>query len=209
MYIQLKRYSSSKTLIFLNIVSLLLFLFILYCVINESYIISIDRWINRNIIAIQTPTLTKIIIFITNFNGIVGNFVFAIFAIIFLTYKKWYRSRLFYLLSFSGAVILFTGIKQIIARNRPHSDLIDVINYSFPSGHSTLSMTTALLIYFIFIKRLSSNLIKNMLFSISFLWVLFIAFTRVYLNVHWLSDVVAGLILGIFWVTSMKIFLKK
>jgi undecaprenyl-diphosphatase len=148
-------------------------------------------------------------LFITNFNGVVGNVVFAIFAILFLTYKKCYKDRLFYLLSFSGAAILFAGIKQMVARARPHSDLIDVINYSFPSGHSTLSMTTALLLYFIFVRKCTSSLVKNSLLAVCIIWPIFIAFTRIYLNVHWLSDVMAGLVLGIFWVTFMRLFLYK
>ena len=130
-------------------------------------------------------------------------------GVIFLTYKKWYRDRLFYLLSFSTALVLFLSIKQMVARPRPHSDLIDVINYSFPSGHSTLTITTALLVYFIFVKRLSSSLAKNVLLVVCIVWPMFIAFTRVYLNAHWLSDVIAGLALGIFLVTFIRLFLSK
>lgn len=207
MHTQTESHSShGKTLIFLNILTLLLFLFILYCVLSDSYLLLIDRWVNTHVVSIQTPLLTEILIFITNFNGVVANVSFAIFVMLLLTYKKWYKDRLFYLLSFSGAVILFTGIKHLVARARPHSDLIDVINYSFPSGHSTLSMTTALLLYFIFVRRCTSSLVKNGLLTVCIAWPIFIAFTRVYLNVHWLSDVMAGLALGIFWVTLMRLF---
>ena len=201
--------SHRKTLILLNVLTLLLFLFILYCVINDSYLPHIDRWVSAHVVSIQTPALTEIIIFITNFNSVMGNVIFAIFAMLFLTYKKCYKDRLFYLLSFSGALVLFLSIKQMVARTRPHSDLIDVINYSFPSGHSTLSMTTALLLYFIFVKRCTSSLVKNGLLVLCIVWPIFIAFTRVYLNVHWLSDVMAGLVLGIFWVNFMRLFLYK
>jgi len=130
-------------------------------------------------------------------------------GVIFLTYKKWYKDRIFYLLSFSGAAVLFLSIKQMVARARPHSDLIDVINYSFPSGHSTLTMTTALLVYFIFVKRLSSSLAKNVFLFVCIVWPILVALTRVYLNVHWLSDVIAGLALGVFLVTFMSLFLLK
>ena len=198
-----------KTLMALNILSLFLFLFILYCVVSDTYLPAMDRWVNAQVVSIQTPALTEVFIVITNLNGVVGNVVFAIFAMLFLTYKKWYKDRLFYLLSFSGAVVLYLSIKQMVARPRPHSDLIDVINYSFPSGHATLSMTTALLLYFIFEKRLSSSFARNGLLVVCIAWPIFIVFTRVYLNVHWLSDVMAGLALGVFWVTFMSLFLLK
>lgn len=201
--------SDRKTLLILNILSLLVFLFILYCVMNDHYFLSIDRWVSTHVIDIRTPIWTEVVISITNFNGVMVNVIFAIFAMLFLTYKTWYKDRLFYLLSFSGAVVLFLSIKQIVARPRPHSDLIDVINYSFPSGHATLTMTTALLVYFIFVKRLSSSLAKNVLLVVCIVWPISVAFTRVYLNVHWLSDVIAGLALGIFWVTFIRLFLLK
>ncbi len=195
-----------KTLLILNIVSLLVFIFILYCVTSDNYLTVVDQWVNIHIIEIQTPSLTTILAFITNLSGLVGNSIVAVFVMLFLSYKKWYKERLFYLLSFSGSVILFAGIKQIVARTRPHSELIDVINYSFPSGHSTLTMTTSLLVYFIFVRKLTSSLAKNSLLAVCIAWAIFIAFTRVYLNVHWLSDIVAGLTLGIFWVTFMRLY---
>ena len=195
-----------KTLLILNIVSLLVFIFILYCVTSDNYLTVVDQWVNIHIIEIQTPSLTTILAFITNLSGLVGNSIVAVFVMLFLSYKKWYKERLFYLLSFSGAVILFAGIKQIVARTRPHSELIDVINYSFPSGHSTLTMTTSLLVYFIFVRKLTSSLAKNSLLAVCIAWAICIAFTRVYLNVHWLSDIVAGLTLGIFWVTFMRLY---
>jgi len=201
--------SHRKTLVALNVLSLLLFLCILYCVVGDHYLPTVDRWVNAQVVSIQTPALTEVLIIITNLNGVVGNVIFAIFAMLFLTYKKWYKDRLFYLLSLSGAVILYLSIKQMVARARPHSDLIDVINYSFPSGHATLSMTTALLLYFIFEKRLSSSFAGNGLLVVCIAWPIFIVFTRVYLNVHWLSDVMAGLALGVFWVTFIVLFFIK
>ena len=206
MHTEIENHTSFRKSLLLNIVSLFIFIFILYCVTSDNYLTVVDKWVNSHIVAIQTPALTTIFIFTTNLSGVVGNVIFAIFAMLFLSYKKWYKERLFYLLSFSGSVILFAGIKQIVARARPHSELIDVINYSFPSGHSTLTMTTSLLLYFIFSRKQTSSLSKNSLLTVCILWAVFIAFTRVYLNVHWLSDVVAGLTLGIFWVTLMRLF---
>ena len=206
MHTKIEDHTSFRKPLLINIVSLFIFIFILYCVTKGNCLTAIDEWVNTHIVTIQIPALTTIFIFITNLSGVVGNVIFGIFAILFLTYKKWYKERLFYLLSFSGSVILFAGIKQIVARARPNSELIDVINYSFPSGHSTLSMTTVLLLYFIFARRSSSSWTKNSLLTVCILWAIFIAFTRVYLNVHWLSDVVAGLTLGIFWVTLVRLF---
>jgi len=197
-------------LLTLNILALVLFLGILYNVSTDGYLTQLDTWVNQQVSTLHTPTLTKVIIFITNINGVVGNIVIGIIAIVFLTYKKWYDARRFYLFSLLGSLVLFAGLKQLVARLRPHSEIIDVINYSFPSGHATLSMTTALLVYFIFTPKSTSTFVQNILLIVCIICPLFIAFTRVYLNVHWLSDVLAGLVLGLFWVTFTKlIFYNK
>jgi len=47
------------------------------------------------------------------------------------------------------------------------------------------------------------------LLGVAIVWPLLIAFTRVYLNVHWLSDTLAGLSLGFFWVALLSFFFKK
>jgi len=202
-------FSDRKVLIFLNIFSLFLFLFILYAVLNDSYLHDIDTWVHTHIIAMQTPVLTKVIVFFTNLSGVLANIVFAILLLLYLSYKKCYEERRFYLYTVSGAVLLFLAVKQMVGRIRPDTNLIEVINYSFPSGHATLSMTTVLLLYIIFIKKHSSYWVRYSILILFLLWALFIAFTRVYLNVHWLSDVVAGLALGIFWVSFMWLFLYQ
>jgi len=208
MYLKRNKYDSHRKRLFaLNILALILFVGILYNVRIDGFLIQIDTWVNQQISTLHTPTLTQVIIFITNLNGVVGNILMGIIVIIFLTYKKWYDACRFYLFSLLGSLILFAGLKQWVARMRPHSELIEVINYSFPSGHATLSMTTALLVYFIFSPKSTSMLSKNILLMVCIVWPLFIAFTRVYLNVHWMSDVLAGLALGLFWVTFVKLIL--
>ena len=98
-------------------------------------------------------------------------------------------------------------IKNIVERDRPQSELMDVINYSFPSGHSTMAMTMALLFYFIFVTKTTSETNRLFLLVVCITWPILIAFTRVYLNVHWVSDTIAGLSLGLFWVLFVKLLL--
>jgi len=109
--------------------------------------------VHTHIVAIQTPILTKVIVFFTNLSGVLANIVFAILLLLYLNYKKYYEERRFYLYTVSRAVLLFLAIKQMVGRIRPDTNLIEVINYSFPSGYATLSMTTVLLLYIIFIKN--------------------------------------------------------
>ncbi len=200
--------SKRKVLIGLLIISLLAFLAILYNVLTNGLLLMIDRWVSREISNIQSPALTELIIFITNINGMMGSAIFSILFISFLIHKKYYVDLKFYLLAFLGASALFIVIKLLVERARPVLKIINEQGFSFPSGHSTMSMAIALTLYFIFVAKIDSVARRRLLLMVCLLWPLLIAFTRVYLNVHWLSDTIAGLSLGLFWVILLT-FIPK
>ena len=83
-------------------------------------------------------------------------------------------------------------LKNIFQVERPISTLIQETGYSFPSGHTTFAVVFFGLITYIFAKpkhKISATIISIALISI-------IAFTRLYLQTHWLTDIIAGLITG-------------
>jgi undecaprenyl-diphosphatase len=197
-----------KKNIWLTVLSLFafgIFLVIFFNVLNEGYILVIDGWVSINITVLQTEELTKKVIFLTNLNGVIASTIIFVGMMAFFWYKKWYRDFWFFIFSFGGATLLFNIVKFSIERARPDARLIEAFGYSFPSGHSTTSMTLALAFYFIFVKRVYSESLRIALLLACIVWPLMIASSRVYLNVHWFSDVVAGLILGLFWVTLLEI----
>ena len=201
--------SKHKRMILLMLFSLALFMFMLYSVITKTFFYDVDMWVSTHSAGMHQPFFNNIVIVITHLNGVIGSTIFTFLLLVYLVYRKWYRDLRFYLFSFLGASLLFTLIKNIVERARPQSELIDVINYSFPSGHSTMAMAMALSIYFIFVPKLSSAKGRLLLLIAAMVWPLLIAFTRIYLNVHWVSDTLAGLSLGFFWVTLMEIFYPR
>jgi len=203
------RIGRDKTVILLILLALFVFLFMLYSVVTKTFFYDVDVWVSAHSIFMHHVILNKIVIFITHLNGVVGSAILSFMLFTYLAYRKWYKDLRFYLFSFLGASLLFTVIKNIVERARPQSDLIDVINYSFPSGHSTMAMAMAAACYFIFVPKMASAEKRSLLLAAAIVWPLLIAFTRVYLNVHWLSDTLAGLSLGFFWVSLLYLILIK
>ncbi|MGL4880868.1 MAG: phosphatase PAP2 family protein, partial [Waterburya sp.] len=139
-----------------------------------------------------------------------GNFkittpVIAGMALSFLWFKRWNYS-LYTIMTFLGAItISYTG-KIIVHRARPHLwELVYQIgsDYSFPSGHAMSSMSFALVL--IILTWNSSwrwlTLIVGSLFVFSIAW------TRLYLGVHYPSDILGGWMIAIAW--SMVVLLMS
>ena len=99
------------------------------------------------------------------------------------------------------AIVSSEGLKKVYSRPRP--DLVPhgsfVYSGSFPSGHSTLSAATFLTLAMLIASLEPARGTKRMVFTLAALLVLSIGFSRVYLGVHWPSDVLAGWSLGAVW----------
>lgn len=187
----------------MNILGFYLFAKMAEDVIEKEYVVVIDRWISMHINALQTPLCNTLMISLTNFNGTIGISVFSVVMVLWFLYKNWYEDIWFYLLTVMGANAAFVIIKMIVQRLRPDSDLLFISTYSFPSGHATMATATAMSVYFIFSQRVHRVSVRVCLLTVCISWIVLISFSRVYLDVHWLSDVIAGIGLGLFWVSSV------
>jgi undecaprenyl-diphosphatase len=91
---------------------------------------------------------------------------------------------------------LFTGLKQVVRRARPDlwPRLLEPGSYAFPSGHALFSATFFPLMAFTLARRFPRA--APALWALGLLLPLYIGFGRMYLGVHWPSDVLAGWALG-------------
>ena len=103
--------------------------------------------------------------------------------------------------------LLNQGMKFILQRPRPTEyRIIEETGYSFPSGHSMVSMAFyGLLIYLIY-KHIENKYLKWLLISILSLLIVLIGFSRIYLGVHYVGDVIAGFL---FSIAYLILFIKS
>ena len=160
---------------------------------NINYFDStVYNYISNNIIS---KSLTPVIKVVTNLGSMV---VLTLISLILVLLIKDNKIRI----NIPKNVILISiinyAIKQIIRRPRPIGiNLIKEGGYSFPSGHSTTSIAFyGFLIYLVY-KYIDNKALKITLITLLTLIILIIGTSRIYLGVHYASDVLAGFILGI------------
>jgi membrane-associated phospholipid phosphatase len=150
------------------------------------------------------------------FHGItfLGNFVTLLAVTIVAVAILWRKQRrtdaVFVALAFVGAQVLSSGMKLGFRRDRPFfpDPLATEHTYSFPSGHALVSLTVYGALALLLARELSSNGRRALLFAGAAVLVLAIGFSRLYLGVHFLSDVLAGFAAGIAWLSLLYIALE-
>jgi len=105
-----------------------------------------------------------------------------------------------------GAFLLSSMLKTIVSRPRPLNGLIaHPSTFSFPSGHSTSSLTFFLLLAFFATRRNMNPGFRLLMFCLAVMIAVSIGLSRIYLNVHFPSDVLAGFCVALFWLACMRI----
>jgi undecaprenyl-diphosphatase len=173
----------------------------------------LDIWVSSNIFSLHNLNFEFLMIFITYFADTITVILFSIIFFTYLLYKKKNKDAIFFLSVIILGQVLIQLFKSIFKRLRPVDQLIEVSGYAFPSGHTTMATIIAFSLFFIFKDKIRMN---KYLFLLSLmLYPLIIAFSRIYLNVHWLSDVLFGFVFGLFIVgvvhitMNYNLFLKK
>jgi len=100
-------------------------------------------------------------------------------------------------------------LKQLFQRKRPLSPLLKAAKgLSFPSGHAIMAVTFYGLLIYILQHTITTEWLKWFLIIVVFVLIVLIGFSRIYLRVHYASDVAAGFIIGLLWLLLSLAVLK-
>ncbi|MEI6596698.1 MAG: bifunctional DedA family/phosphatase PAP2 family protein [bacterium] len=163
----------------------------------------LDLWITQNIISVWQPWLNKLMIIVTNVLSPESLLIVALLAAAYYFVKKnWYNAILIFMSS-AGGLILGAISKQLVGRLRPIGGLVSESGLSFPSQHSLMALIFFSLVMFLFTKKIKNKLLKGLFIFSNIFLIILVGFSRIYLRVHYFSDVVAGFALGLFWLTFL------
>jgi undecaprenyl-diphosphatase len=199
--------------IFISIVLFLVTL-IVFVYIADEMVVEKENQLDTRVVAVvnqhQSPAATHFFETITFFGS--TNFLLPAYSILIIILLLEKRKRTAFnigVIGVSSSAVLYL-LKEIFKRHRPTDPLMaHVTGFSFPSGHSFSSFTFYALIIYLFWQLKISPLAKGIIAFFFFLFALLISYSRVYLRVHYPSDVVAGFCLSVIWLLLAFYFLRK
>jgi len=166
-----------------------------------NWIQHIDMQVLLGLVALRSAELTRVMILVSDAGEWVIVLIASIGIALGLYIKKWREEAAGLLVATLGSAAAALLIKDVVARARPDVALRAVAEtgYSFPSAHATLAVAFfGFLAYLIGRKTTAS---KTLLLLITVLICLLIGFSRLYLGVHYFSDVLGGYVLGAIFLT--------
>ena len=128
-------------------------------------------------------------------------------AAVFLV-RGWRRGALLILVTVAGAGVLDLGLKELFARARPQA-YFDYYptpeSFSFPSGHALFAVCFFGGIAVLLSHRLRGVLARILTWALAFALILLIGVSRIYLGVHYPTDVIGGFAVGTVWVAAVAL----
>jgi membrane-associated phospholipid phosphatase len=146
---------------------------------------AINSWIAQNRVA----PIVSVSIFLARIGaGVLGDFIIPGLIILGLVLARRWRQAIVVAVALIASSLLVEGLKVLVHRARPLDGLTTEPTWSFPSGHSTHAATLVVMLMIVLRWR--------WFYVVGAAYAVAMAASRVYLGVHWLSDVAGGLVLG-------------
>lgn len=162
-----------------------------------------DEAVLKYINGFATPWLDQLMIVLTSFGGVLAVVTATTILTVLYARRNMWRASLFASFSIGGLLLVNSILKVFYQRERPElwDLLVNEATYSFPSGHSALSFGLALIVCIL----LWHSRWRWFSLGVAIVYVVAIGFTRLYLGVHYPTDVLAGWLLAIVWVGTVGV----
>ncbi|MCC6306866.1 MAG: PAP2 superfamily protein [Bacteroidetes bacterium ADurb.BinA245] len=170
----------------------------------------IDDWVLASVNQTANTTITHFMRFITfygNHSFLVPANLLMIVVLLYYKQKKWATANAIAALAGVG---LMSMLKKILARPRPSHPLVEGIsNFSFPSGHAMMSLLFYGMLILLCLQFLNNKAYKTVAIFLLVTIILLIGFSRLWLRVHFITDVLAGYAIGLCWLSISMLLSEK
>ena len=168
---------------------------------------SVDEYVRARVVEFGTPCITVFFLAVTRLGSTVYLTVVGVTACISFIALRWTRELGLFLACMTGQIILHNGAKAIFRAERPATlfDYPDVAGYSFPSGHALSSFVVYIVLTGLIVRHFRSGTVRFAVWLSAASLVLVIGMSRVYLGMHYLSDVLAGFTAAAIWAAAVLI----
>jgi undecaprenyl-diphosphatase len=148
-----------------------------------------------------TPGFTRIMLFVTHCNGILGSSIMAALLALWFWRRRAHYWLIVCLIAVPGGMLLNVALKHVFRRVRPSFDdpLLSLVTYSFPSGHTAAATVFYGLLACYLVRRTRAWQARALIVAGAVAMVMLVALSRMYLGVHYLSDVLAAAAEGAAW----------
>lgn len=188
------------TLLFLAFISALLLLAgVVESFVEQDMMVNLDHWIAQSVAEARSELIVTMFHSLTFMGN--SDVVLPIFLLVVIGLTLW-RNRLWtipLITSFVGSITIAALAKYGFDRPRPMAALLVEQSPSFPSGHATLAMSFYAVLFYLWWRQATSWAGQVWIAFLGSSFVALLAVSRIIIGVHYVSDVVAGLLLGTLW----------
>lgn len=180
-------------------VSLLLFFGLVADLLARGWLFQLDSQMLSFAAEATGPAFTQILLALTRLGGRAGIAVTVVLIALYLCYGRQWRYLLTLALAYGGGEIILSLLKVIYQRSRPETSLVGAGGYSFPSGHALAVMLIYGFLAYLIWHSAMGRKVKLLIFALLILLGLGVGASRIYLQAHWLTDVLGGYLAGFAW----------
>jgi undecaprenyl-diphosphatase len=166
-----------------------------------------DESIREAIHQASSPALTQLMILASFIGSFSFLFPLGILVFLILLYLRRKRALILFLLTMAGELSLEPILKNLFQRARPAAffDYLAPASYSFPSGHAFAALCFFGVLAWLITSRLEKALLSYLIWLLAVLLIFLIGVSRVYLGVHYPTDVIAGYLTAFVWVITIAL----
>ena len=153
------------------------------------------------------PLLTSMLGAVTLLGSTIVIIALSICAILVFVWLRMQHAAILFAITMAGAFILNAALKLSFQRPRPdpYFDLTVPTSYSFPSGHAIYSFCFYGTLAALMTARIHNHVVQVFIWLIAVLLIIMIGLSRVYLGVHYPSDVLGGYAASLVWVCTIAL----